>query len=383
MKLIVTEQERDLSAALRHLLTTHCTTDVVRTSLVPGSDRVPQELWQALVAADVLALPFPEEVGGAGGTLDDLAVFAVEAGRALCPSVVLGTLHLGIAVDALGDDHQRAWLLPALCRGEIRGAVALHSPYDATDVRPRLNAEPVTGPDGPAFEVSGEVDYLADADHAHLFLLTALVRSYGEPERVVGLLVDPASVGIAMTPLSTSDGDRWQRLWLERVQVPVVDVLAGVDGRGLAMDDVRRVALTIRALQCLDMVGGAQAVLERTVAYTCGREQFGRPIASFQAAQHLVADMHIAVQGARLAARSALFWLGRGRVATRETAVAVMHSASAYRRATLDAHQLHGGMGYVLETDLHLWSERARRLGVHGGGPDVAGRWLEEEIGLG
>ncbi len=383
MLLVVTEQERDLSAALRHLLTTHCTTDVVRQSLTPSRDQFPQELWQALVAADMLALPFPEEFGGAGGTLDDLAVFAVEAGRTLCPSVVLGTLHLGLAVNALGNDTQRGWLLPAICRGEIRGAVALHSPYDATDVRPRLTAESVTTPDGPVFEVSGEIDYVDDADHAQLMLLTARVQSYGEPGHTVGLLVDPASKGIEMTRLPTSDGDRWQRLRLDRVRVAAADVLAGPDDSGLAADDLRRIALTIRALQCLDMVGGAQAVLERTVAYTSTREQFGRPIASFQAAQHLVADMHIAVQSARLAARSALFWLGRGQLATRETAIAVMHAATAYRRITLNAHQLHGGMGYVVETDLYLWSERARRLGVHGGGPDVAGRWLEREIGLG
>ncbi len=309
-------------------------------------------------------------------------MFAVEAGRALCPSVVLSTLHLGLAVDALGDDTHRKRLLPAICRGEVRGAVAVNSPYDATDVRPRLAAEPVTGPDGPAFEVNGEVDFVGDADRAQQLLLTARVTTYGEPDRLIGLLLDPASVGVAMTPLPASDGDRWQRLQLDRVQVPGADVLAGPAGDGLAADDVRRVALTIRALQCLDMVGGAQAVLERTVDYTTGREQFGRPIASFQAAQHLVADIHIAVQAARLAARSALFWLGRGRLATRETAVAVMHASTAYRRATLDAHQLHGGMGYVLETDLHLWSERARRFGVLGGGPDVAGRWLEKEIGL-
>lgn len=382
MKLTVTEQERDLTGALRTVLATQCTPEVVRSSLEPGADPVPQELWQALVAADVLALPFPEEVGGAGGTLDDLAVFAVEAGRALCPSVVLSTLHLGLAVDALGDDTQRAWLLPAICRGEILGSLALSSPYDATDVRPRLVAEPVTTPDGPAYEVHGELDYVADADHAHLLLLTATVRSYGEPDRLVGVLVDPASPGLVVTPLLTSDSDRWQRLQLDRVRVSASDVLVGPTGHGLVVDDVRRLALTVRALQCLDMVGGAQAVLQRTVDYTVGREQFGRPIGSFQAAQHLVADIHIAVQAARLAARSALFWLGRGRLATRETAVAVMHASTAYRRATLDAHQLHGGMGYVLETDLHLWSERARRFGVLGGGPDVAGAWLEKEIGL-
>jgi alkylation response protein AidB-like acyl-CoA dehydrogenase len=94
----------------------------------------------------------------------------------------------------------------------------------------------------------------------------------------------------------------------------------------------------------------------------------------------LIANMHIAVAAARLAAHAAVFWLGRGRVATRETAIARMHAATAARLITLDAHQLHGGMGYVTETDLHLWSERARFGSTFGGGADVAARWLEQSL---
>lgn len=121
-------------------------------------------------------------------------------------------------------------------------------------------------------------------------------------------------------------------------------------------------------------------MLARTVEYTKLRRQFGRPIASFQAAQHLIADMHIALAAARLAAHQAMFWIGRGRIASRETAIARMHAATAARLVTLDAHQLHGGMGYVTETDLHLWSERARLGSTLGGGADVAASWLQDSV---
>ena len=142
---------------------------------------------------------------------------------------------------------------------------------------------------------------------------------------------------------------------------------------------MRRVANAIVALDCLDLVGVGEAVIDRTVDYTKMREQFGRPIASFQAAQHIVADMHIALAAARLAAYSAVFQLGQGRTATRETAVARMRAAEV-KKITLDAHQLHGGMGYVVDTGLYRFSERARILSTLGGGADIAAKWLEDEM---
>src|SRR6202000_2588175 len=117
------------------------------------------------------------------------------------------------------------------------------------------------------------------------------------------------------------------------------------------------------------------------VDYTMARKQFGRPIASFQAAQHLVANMHIALAAARLAAHSAVFWIGRGHTATRETAVGRMHAAGAARLITLDAHQLHGGMGYVTETDLHLWTERARLGSTLGGASEIAAASVGGRVG--
>jgi alkylation response protein AidB-like acyl-CoA dehydrogenase len=122
------------------------------------------------------------------------------------------------------------------------------------------------------------------------------------------------------------------------------------------------------------------AVTDRTVDYTKMREQFGRPIASFQAAQHVVADMHIALAAARLAAQFATFRIGCGSTATRETAIARIRAAEV-KKVTLDAHQLHGGMGYVVDTGLHLYSERARVLSTLGGGADIAANWLDGKRG--
>jgi alkylation response protein AidB-like acyl-CoA dehydrogenase len=370
VRLVPTEEERDLTAMLRALLVDHCPVSVVRGLREPGADRLPERLWQELARAGVLGLPFAEEHGGAGAGLVEVGVLAREAGRALCPSVVLGTVGLGLALDVLADDARRSEHLPALGRGETRGVAALASPWDAGDVTPTLTATPV----GEGWRVTGVLRFVVDADLADLVLATAAAPDGG----TLGVLLRPG-VTATVEPLTTSAGDRYSRLHVDAELAPA-DVLAGPRGVGLEQDDLRRTAHALRVLACLELVGVTEAVVERTVDYTRGREQFGRAIASFQAAQHLVADMHIELQAARLTAQSAAYWLGRGDVATRATAVAVVHTARAARRASLDAHQLHGGMGYVLETDLHLWSERARELGVLGGGPDVAAGWLEREV---
>jgi alkylation response protein AidB-like acyl-CoA dehydrogenase len=365
VRLVPSQEERDLAAMLRGLLGDHCPVALVRGLRVSGADRFPRRLWEELTRAGVLGLPFDERYDGAGGGLAEVGVLAREAGRALCPSVVLGTLGFGLALDALGDDEARARHLPAVSRGEVRGVAAVASPWDAEDLTPTLSATRV----GDAWQVTGVVRYVVDADLADLVLATA-ATSDGQ---IVGVLLRPGLTA-TVEQLTTSAGDRYARLHVDAA-LTSTEVLTG-----FAEDDLRRAAHMLRVISCLELVGVAEAILDMTVAYTRGRAQFGRAIASFQAAQHLVADIHIDVQAARLSAQSAAYWLGRGEAATRQTAVAVVHAARAGRRASLDAHQLHGGMGYVLETDLHLWSERARELGVLGGGLDVATRWLEREV---
>jgi alkylation response protein AidB-like acyl-CoA dehydrogenase len=219
----------------------------------------------------------------------------------------------------------------------------------------------------------GEADFVADADLADLIVVSADAGG-----RTLGFVVEAGSSGLAVEPVAIMGGHRAFTVAFD--DAPVDDprrILGGVEG--LPERELRRVANAAVALLCLDLVGVAEAVLQRTVDYTKMREQFGRPIASFQAAQHLVADMRIALSAARLAAHSAVFWIGRGRTATRETAIARMRAA-AVKQITLDAHQLHGGMGYVLDTDLHLFSERARVLSTLGGGADIAAKWLEGEM---
>jgi alkylation response protein AidB-like acyl-CoA dehydrogenase len=365
VKLIPDQDQRDLAAMCRDVLSAECPTTLARALHSPDGVRITPGLWKALAEAGVLGLGVEEGLGGSGGGLVDLGVFCIEAGHALCPMVVHSTLHAARAVDWLGSGAARETWLPLLAAGSARGTTALWNPRDASVVTPPLHARE----DGAGWRLHGMADFVADADMADMIVVSAETAS-----GIMGFVVDAGSPGLCVEPLAMMGGHRASTVKFDGVVVDDRRVLGSFAER-----DLWRVANAAVALLCLDLVGVAEAVLQRTVDYTKMREQFGRPIASFQAAQHLVANMHIALSAARLAAQSAVFWIGHGRIATRETAVAKMRTA-AVTKITLDAHQLHGGMGYVLDTDLHLFSERARVLATLGGGADVAAKWLANEM---
>lgn len=369
MKAIPTAEQRDFAASMRALLSAECPVSLVRGLAEPGADRSTPTLWKALADAGVFGLAVAEEYGGSGGSLDDLAVFCTEAGRGLCPTAVLGTIAAALAIDQLGSPDVKAALLPPLTGGTVRATTALWNVRDAGDVSPVLHASSESG----TWRLGGVADYVADADVADLIVVSAAAGG-----RTLAFAVDARTAGVSMEPLAMAGGYRAFAVRFDNVPVGAEALLNDPDGESRTA--LRRLANASVSLGSLDLVGVGQAVLDRTVEYTKLRQQFGRPIASFQAAQHLIANMHIALAAARLAAHCAVFWIARGQTATRQTAIARMHAGTAARLVTLDAHQLHGGIGYVTETDLHLWTERARLGSTLGGGADVAAAWLEETL---
>lgn len=383
MRLVPTQEQSELRSVLRSVLARECPPEVVRKWKDVGGEEFPESLWRALTDVGVFELAVAEAYGGAGATLNELAVFYSEAGRALCPSIVYSTVAFAIALERLGGEEQRERYLSRLAIGALRAGVSAWDAADAHAVRPALTATRAEG----GWTLHGVLPFVENADLVETLLTTATTGVFAEPARTLGFLVEPGGPGWTSTRQPTIAGEHQCRVELDGCFVPddrvlAGDGLAGPDGPGLALGDVRWVADVVTALQCVEMAGGGAAVLERTVEYVGAREQFGRPIGVFQAVQHIVADMHIALEGARLSAASAVWWLARGEPAGRNVAIAKMHASEAYKWATLNAHQVHGGMGYVRETDLHLWSERAKVSEIRGGTADVAARWLEEEIGL-
>lgn len=374
MDMSLTSEQAATQDSFRRLFVRHCPPSLVRAFKAEPDVSVISELWRNLAATGLFGLGLPEEHGGYGD-LFDLALVFEEAGRVLCPTLVYSTAAFGQAVLHLGSAEQHQTWLPAIANGDTTGAVALWNPSDASDVAPQLTATP----DGQGWRLSGQLEFVPNADLAQAIAVSARTQPEGLAQSLV-FIVTPGQAGVAVERMRTMAGDSQCVVAFTDVVVAPSSVLGGA--QGLHETQLRWLSNAVTALQTLEMCGGAQAVIDRTVEYVIGRNQFDRPLASFQAVQHHVANMHIAVEGARLAACQAAWWTARGEPAERQVAIAKLKASEAYKFVTLTAHQLHGGMGYMREFDLHLWSERAKAAELLGGAAATSSRRLERALGL-
>ncbi|WP_214105654.1 acyl-CoA dehydrogenase family protein [Acrocarpospora catenulata] len=307
------------------------------------------KLHAALAQAGILGLAFEESVGGSGGSLFDLGIAFREAGRAPAPTTFAGTVFAGLLVDRLGSAEQRASFLAPLCAGERLATVAFAEP--STDGDPSLLRTAATRA-GDGWTLTGVKDFVPDASSADTIVVAAVADT-----GLAFFLVPAHAPGVSIVRRQTFGHDRQDEITLDGVSVPADAHLAGA-----SLDAYLACRDAMVALQCMEMLGGAERVLEMSAEYVRTRHQFGRPIGSFQAVQHHIADMAIEVAAGAAAAHRALWLVAGGRPARAEVAIAKTWLSRAFVAVTLHAHQVHGGMGYVREAPLHLFSQRAKTL---------------------
>ncbi|MEJ3655192.1 acyl-CoA dehydrogenase family protein [Actinomycetes bacterium KLBMP 9759] len=332
---VFTEEQQDLRRGIRQFCAEHASEQAVRTVMESEVGYDPG-VWARLGGElGVLGLAVPESMGGAGGGLVDQAVVAEAFGAALMPGPVFGTVGLAIpALVALGGDE----LLADLVEGRRTAGFAVPDRggrFDPEQVAVTASGGALTG------ELAQVVDGGAD-------LLLVAARDGAE----VGLY---ATDGGARTPLSTLDSTRRQ------ARVSFDGTPARLLASGAAAADAITTALfTGAALLAAEQVGGAQRLLDTTVAYAGTRLQFGRPIGSFQAVKHTCADMLVLVEHARSVAYHAAWALQDGSDDPGlAVSVAQAVCSRAYRRVATDTVQVHGGIGFTWEHPAHLYLKRA------------------------
>ncbi|MFF4503455.1 acyl-CoA dehydrogenase family protein [Streptomyces sp. NPDC001401] len=340
--LLETDEQRQLRVVLRDLLGEACGPEEVRKQAESprGYD---QTLWNRLAGEiGVHGLALPEEYGGAGYTFAELAVALQEAGRVLCPAPLLTTVVLaGHALLDSGDRQTCARWLPGIASGALTATVAgfLH-PADVTAER---------GPDG--WVLRGDADFVPDGAGADLLLVAARAP---DGERLFAC--EPDGATCERKARRVLDPTRRQALVRFR-GAPAEPVGEPGQAAGVvdAVLDAGRVALAA------EHVGGSAHALDAVLAYVSERTQFGRAIGSYQAVKHRLADLLLEIEGARSASAYASACLAGGApelpVAASAAAVAC---TGAYRLATTEYVQLHGGIGFTWEHPAHLYLRRAR-----------------------
>ena len=294
-------------------------------------------LWAKLAEQGYTGIIFPEEYGGVGLGKVELILLMEEAGRALLPGPFFSTVVLaGAAIDGLATSEQKKKYLAPICRGEARSTLAIleaGASWNLADIR-------MTAADG---KLTGEKLFVTDAAVANFLLVVA---------RNGVFLVNAKSPGLTISPMSGMDFTR------KLYTVQFHNTPAEKIGETSALSKPFGVATAALAAE---MVGGMQRTLDISVEYAKMRKQFGKPIGIFQAVQHQCADMYLETESARSAAYYAAWALEENSPdAAAAVSIAKMYASDASRTVGNRGIQIHGGMGFTWENDLHLYYRRAK-----------------------
>ena len=355
MDLGLTEIQQMLKNSAREFLSQECPLTLVR-EMEEDHQGYTDELWRQLVSLGWTGVVFPEQYGGTGGEFVDLAVLLEEMGRSLLPGPFFSTVVLGgLTVLDAGNDAQKRDILPRICAGTLKMTLALTE--SSASFEP-WGIETVASPDGTGYRLEGTKLFVPDAQAADLLLVAARTDAGGVPEQGITLFLVPADqAGITVNQLNTIASDRQCEVLLSQVEVPG-DAVLGTVGQGWPI--IQRCLQRAIVGKCVEMLGGADAVLEMTVEYAKQRTQFGRPVGSFQAVQHHCANMATDVEGCRQIAYQAAWRVSEGLPAQREVAMAKAWVSGAYQRVCSTAHQCHGAIGFTKEHNLQLYTRRAK-----------------------
>ena len=352
MDVLPSEEEQMLKTLAREFLEGECPPSLARAMELDELG-YPPELWKKMADLGWTSLALPEQYGGQAMPLTYLAVILEEAGRAIAPVPLHSTMMTALTIAEHASETQRKEILPRVCSGDLILTWAV------TEVDPRFIPDAVkmqTTEEGDHFVITGTkmfVDNLYAAEICLLACRTADATS--ENEGISLLLVDTRSPGINNTPLTTLAKDKQSKVTFDGVRVPKANLLGELN-RGWPI--IQWMLDRGTALLCAQMVGATRKDADMAIEYAKNRVAFGRPIGSFQSIQHLCADMTIWVDGAQMLTYEALWKIDQGMPASVEVSQAKAFCNDKCEAVVRSSQSIHGGIGFMMEFDLHLWFRR-------------------------
>ena len=356
MDMDFTPEQDLLRDSVRRTCERHAGLDVVR-KLENDPVGYPPALWSALAELGVLGVTIDEKYDGSGMTLVAAAVIYEEFGRALVPTPHLVSCILAAGmVSRSSNDDLKARLLPRIASGELIVSVASLEPdsgYGPAGVQ--LNATP----DGDGLRLSGRKRHVPFAQSAQSLLVLARSDAGRDADGVVAVLVDTAADGIRLEQQLTVASDAQFDVEFDGVTVDATNVVAPAGAAWATWHDTM---LDGAALIAAQAAGGARAALELAANYANTRQQFGKPLAAFQALSHYLADAATAVDGAQGIAWETAWTRSQGDSIAQLAPMAKSFACQTFRDVTATAVQIFGGNGFTVEFDIQLYFRRAKSL---------------------
>ena len=352
MDILPSEEEQLLKNAARDFLEAEVSTALVR-EMELDENGYPLALWRQMANLGWLGLAIPEEYGGQGLPLSYLGMVMEEMGRVLAPVPFHSTMTAALTIAEAGSESQKRDLLPAVCSGAsvLTWAVIEKDPR----LIPSAIAEQAQ-PDGEGWMLNGGKMFVDNFNVSSRCLVAVRTApASAENEGISLFLIDPNGTGISQTPLITIAKDKQSRVTFDGVRVGPAD-LVGELHNGWPV--VERMLERATAFLCCQMVGATRKDAELAIDYAKNRVAFGRPIAAFQSIQHMCADMLLFTDGAQLLTYEALWKMDQGLPAGVEVSQAKAFANEKCEAVVRQSQVIHGGIGFMMEFDLHLWLRR-------------------------
>ncbi len=323
-----------------------------RAEEIDETDQFPEDLFRRMGELGIIGLPFPEEYGGSGGSYTSLVIALEEIARVSGSMAITLDAQTSLYCEPVylfgTDEQKRKYLAPA-ARGERIGAFGLTEPQAGSDAgATRTRAVR----DGDEWVINGQKNFITNGSIADFAVITAKTDPEKGTRGISAFIVERTTPGFETGRDEKKmglKGSVTSELFFENCRIPAENLL-GRENEGfrqfLTTLDAGRVAIAAMA------VGLAQGAFERAVAYAQEREQFGQPIAKFQAIQWMIADMATEIEAARLLVNRAAWLRERGERFTREAAMAKLFATEMSERVCHSAIQIHGGYGYVQEYEV-------------------------------
>lgn len=352
MDVLLNEDEAMLRNAARAFLEAECSPALAR-KMESDPKGYPEDLWRKVAEMGWQGMALPEQYGGLDLPLVQTGLIFEEVGRAIAPIPLHSTLAAALTIAKDGTEAQRAALLPGVARGRTILTWAF------TERDPRLLPETIRTQavaDGKDFVINGTklfVDNFVAADHCLVACRSAPASSGNAGLSL--FLVDARSPGVSHTPLVTLAKDKQSEVVFRNVRVPAGN-LVGELHHGWPL--IERMLDRATALLCAQMLGATRKDAEMAIEYSKYREAFGQPIGAFQSIQHICADMILWIDGGSLLTYEALWKMDRGLPASVEVSQAKAFCNEKCEAVVRLSQSIHGGIGFMMEFDLHLWFRR-------------------------